>query len=51
MMNIYSKNSDFSGTNAILQPSKETIQFLLNYSKSLKIVKIRTNYSIKLHLN
>jgi len=34
-----------------MQPKQETIQFLLNYSKSLKVVKTKTNYFIELYLN
>ena len=34
-----------------MQPKKETIQFLVNYSKSLKVVKTKTNYFIEVHLN
>lgn len=33
------------------QPKKETIQFLLNYSKSLKIVNTNSKKNIELHLN
>lgn len=32
------------------QPKKETIQYLLNYSKQLRVVKANKNY-IELHLN
>ncbi len=34
-----------------MQPKQETVQFILNYSKSIKVVKTKTNYFIKLHLN
>jgi hypothetical protein len=34
-----------------LSPKEKTIRFLLDYSKSLKVVKTKTNYAIKLHLN
>lgn len=34
-----------------MQPKKETIQLLLNYSRSFKVVKTKTNIFIKLHLN
>ncbi len=33
------------------QPKKETIQFLLNYSKALKVIKTESNNYIELHLN
>ncbi len=47
MMQLYSeKSSDFQ-----MQPRKETIQFLINYSKTLKVVKTRSNYLIELNLN
>ncbi len=47
MMKFYTEKS-FSKR---MQPKRETVQFLLNYSKSLKIVKTKTNYFIALHLN
>ncbi|GEM_PF-3443656 len=34
-----------------LTPKPETLRFLLDYSKSLKLVKTKTNYTIELHLN
>jgi len=46
-MKLYTKNA-FPER---MQPTKETIQFLLNYSKSLKVVKTKTNYFIELYLN
>jgi|LGVD01.1.fsa_nt_gb hypothetical protein len=46
-MKLYTKNANAKR----LQPKKETIQFLLNYSKSFKIVKTKTDFFIKLHLN
>jgi len=47
MMKLYTE----SAFDNRLKPKKETIQFLLNYSKSFKVVKTKTNYFIKLHLN
>lgn len=42
MAELYSKNTSNSEQ---LKPSKKTIRFLIDYSKSLKIIKIRkTNY-------
>ena len=47
MTQLYSRNSsDFQ-----MQPKKETIQFLINFSKSLKIVKTKSNGLIELNLN
>lgn len=46
-MHIYSeKSSEFK-----MKPKKETIQFLINFSKSLTIVKTKSNYLIELNLN
>ncbi len=46
-MQIYAKkSSEFQ-----MQPKKETIQFLINYSKSLKIVKTSSENYIELNLN
>jgi hypothetical protein len=46
-MQLYSKKSpDFRE-----QPKKETIQFLINFSKSLKVIKTRPNRVIELNLN
>lgn len=47
MMKLYTENA-FENR---LKPRKETIQFLLDYSKSFKVVRTKTNYFIKLHLN
>jgi hypothetical protein len=33
------------------QPKKEIIQYLINYSKELKVVKTKKNQFIELHLN
>ena len=42
MAELYSKNTSNSEQ---LKPSKKTIRFLIDYSKSLKIIKIRkTSY-------
>lgn len=48
MTQLYSnkKSSDSK-----MNPKKETIQFLLDYSKSLKIVNAKSNYLIELNLN
>ena len=34
-----------------VQPKKETIQFLINFSKSLTFLKIKSKDSIELNLN
>lgn len=47
MMHIYTKKS----SNFKMQPKKETIQFLLNFSKSLKVIKVEPNVLIELNLN
>lgn len=47
MMKIYSKKT----ISTPLTPKTETIRFLLDYSKSLRVVKTKTNYAIELHLN
>jgi len=47
MVKIYTKNiSKFEN-----KPSEQTIKFLLDYSKSLKIVKSKSNKHIELNLN
>jgi len=47
MMQIYSKKpSEFQ-----MQPKKETVQFLINFSKSLTIVKTKSKDFIELNLN
>ena len=33
------------------QPRQETVQFLINFSKSLTVVKTKSNYLIELNLN
>ena len=46
-MQLYSKkSSDFRE-----QPKKETIQFLINFSKSLKVIKTEPDQVIELNLN
>lgn len=47
MMQLYSKKS----SDVRMQPKKETIQFLINFSKSLTIVKTKSNRFIELNLN
>lgn len=47
MMQLYSeKSSDFQ-----MNPKKETVQFLLDFSKSLTIVKTKSKGFIELNLN
>ena len=47
MMQLYSKkSSEFQ-----MQPKQETVQFLINFSKSLTIVKTKSNGLIELNLN
>ena len=47
MMQLYSeKSSDFQ-----MKPKKETVQFLLDFSKSLTIVKTKSKSFIELNLN
>jgi|VirMetMinimDraft_7_1064189.scaffolds.fasta_scaffold03002_5 hypothetical protein len=47
MKQLYSsKSSDYRE-----QPMKETIQFLVNYSKSLHQIKTKSNLVIELNLN
>ncbi|WP_201293656.1 hypothetical protein [Tenacibaculum maritimum] len=47
MMQIYSdKPADFRKV-----PKKETIQLLIDFSKSLKIIKTQSNHFIELNLN
>jgi len=46
-MQLYSKKpSEFQ-----MQPKKETVQFLINFSKSLTIVKTKSKDFIELNLN
>jgi hypothetical protein len=47
MMQLYSKkSSDFQ-----MKPNKETVQFLINFSKSLRVVKTKSEDFIELNLN
>lgn len=48
MMQLYSKKSS---SNKEVQPKKETIQFLLNYSKQLQFKKTKVDTRIELNLN
>jgi hypothetical protein len=45
-MILYNEKSSFKK-----QPKKETIQLLLNYSRTLKMVNVKGNRHIELHLN
>ena len=46
-MQLYSKkSSDFK-----MQPKQETVQFLINFSKALTIVKTKSKDFIELNLN
>ena len=47
MMQLYSKKS----SEIQMQPKQETIQFLINFSKSLTIVKTKSEDYIELNLN
>lgn len=47
MMQLYSKKSPYFKE----QPKQETIQFLINFSKSLKVIKTRPDLNIELNLN
>ncbi len=33
------------------QPKQETVQFLINFSKSLSVLKTKSNFLIELNLN
>jgi heme-binding NEAT domain protein len=46
-MQLYSKKP----SEVRKQPKKETIQFLINFSKSLQLVKTKSNLVIELNLN
>ncbi|MHB1148427.1 MAG: hypothetical protein ACYC01_12640 [Lutibacter sp.] len=46
MMKLYSQKSPM-----MEQPRPEIIQYLLNYSQQLRIVKTNKNHHIELHLN
>lgn len=45
MMKLYTQKSSMKK-----QPRPETIQYLINYSKQLRVIKTNKNY-IELHLN
>ena len=45
-MKLYSKKSPI-----VEQPRPEIIQYLLNYSKQMRVVKTNKNNYIELHLN
>ncbi|MGK0413870.1 MAG: hypothetical protein ACJA1B_002086 [Polaribacter sp.] len=47
MIQLYSKKS----SQIKMQPKNETVQFLINFSKSLTIVKIKSKDFIELNLN
>ncbi len=47
MMQLYSKKLSAKQ----MQPQKETIQFLINFSKSLAVVKTKSKDFIELNLN
>ena len=46
-MQLYSKKS----SEIQVQPKKETVQYLINFSKSLTFVKTKTKNYIELNLN
>ena len=46
-MQLYSKKS----SEIQMQPKQETVQFLINFSKSLTIVKTKSKDYIELNLN
>ncbi len=48
MTQLYSREKSNDSKN---NPRKETIQFLLDFSKSLKVIKSKSNYLIELNLN
>ena len=47
MMQLYSSKSP----KIQVQPKQETVQFLINFSKSLTFVKTKSNKIIELNLN
>lgn len=47
MMKLYFKKS----SDVQMQPKQETVQFLINFSKSLTIVKSKSKGLIELNLN
>lgn len=46
-MQLYSKKS----SDLQMQPKKETVQFLINFSKSFRVVKTKSKDFIELNLN
>ena len=46
MMKLYSQESPL-----LEQPNNDIIQYVLNYSKQLRVVKTNKNEYIELHLN
>jgi len=46
MMKLYSEK-----TPLVEQPKPEIIQYLLNYSKQMRVIKTNKNNYIELHLN
>ena len=47
MMKLYTRKS----SNLQMQPKQETVQFLINFSKSLTFVKTKSENFIELNLN
>ena len=47
MVKKYAKNS----SNYMMTPTNETIQFLIDFSKGLRVVKLKTNKLVELSLN
>ena len=47
MKQIYSEKSSESWK----QPKKETVQYLINFSKSLSFVKTKSNFNIEFNFN
>lgn len=46
MMKLYTEKSSYKE-----QPRNEIVQYLLNYSKQLRVIETNQNQSIELHLN
>jgi hypothetical protein len=46
-MQLYSRKP----SDCRMQPRKETIQYLINFSQSLKVTKTKSNLVIELNLN
>lgn len=46
MMKLYTEKTSYKE-----QPRQEIVQYLINYSKQLRIVKANENQYIELHLN